>query len=127
MQPFHESIGIAPIASTGQDVSGTMELVVDEHHLNTFGGLHGGVIATILDSAMGRAVRAGLDEGQFPVTVQMTITYLAKAQRGDLLQARPEIRRRGATLVLVEADLVRPADGEEIAHAIATFTVGTSR
>lgn len=98
-------------------------LTVEARHLNKNGTLHGGVMASILDSTMGDAVRAGLEEDEETATVSMTVTYLAPAKEGDEVHTSAEIRKRGSNLVLVEADLTRPSDDTAIAHAVATFTV----
>lgn len=98
-------------------------LTVTEEHLNVNGTLHGGVISTILDTAMGAAVRAFLDEDEETATVSMTVTYLSAGKEGDDLRASAEVRKRGSSLVLVEADLVRTEDDKAIAHAVGTFTV----
>src|SRR3712207_7702973 len=49
---------------------------VREEHLNPAGTLHGGVVATLVDTAMGQAVRTTTGEGEVPATSQLTVTYL---------------------------------------------------
>lgn len=100
----------------------TVEVEVREHHLNPLGGVHGGVVAALVDSAMGNAVRDSLDEGQRGVTVALTVTYLEPATEGDRLAATAQVRRRGGRIVVAEADVVRAADGAAVAHAVGTFT-----
>ena len=126
MTDFTQRIGItdaspSETACPGDDAG--KALTVTKEHLNAHDTLHGGVMATILDTTMGDAVRAGLDEGEETATVSMTVTYLAPAKVGDELRASAEIRKRGSSLVLVEGDLTRPSDDKAIAHAVATFTV----
>lgn len=112
--PFLDHVGI----STDGDPS----VRTDERHANVAGGVQGGLIATLLDAAMGDAVRAGLDEGQQAATVQLTVTYLNPGKPGDTLTAVAEVRKRGGKLVMVEGD-VSDQDGEAIAHGVATFTI----
>ncbi len=95
----------------------------DDRHGNTQGGVHGGVLATLLDAVMGRAVRAGLPPDRLPATVSMTVTYLAPAALGDRLYATAVVRKRGRRLVMVEADIVRSGDGVDIAHGVASYAV----
>ncbi len=126
MTTFPERLGIEPAdpdatSRPGDDAG--QRLVVTEELLNVNGGLHGGVLATMLDTTMGEAVRAGLEEGETTVTVAMTVTYLQGAKLGDELVASAEIRKRGSSLVLVEADVTRRPDDAAIAHGVATFTV----
>ncbi|GAB2543693.1 PaaI family thioesterase [Brachybacterium huguangmaarense] len=113
--PFLEHVGI--------DISsGDPSIRTDERHANTAGGVQGGLIATLLDAAMGDAVRAGLEDDQQAATVQLTVTYLNPGEPGDKLTATAEVRKRGGKLVMVEGD-VSDQDGEAIAHGVATFTV----
>lgn len=126
MTTFPERLGIRPTdpqdsARPGDDAG--QRLTVTDELLNVNGGLHGGVLATMLDTTMGEAVRAGLGEGESTVTVSLTVTFLSDAEEGDELVASAEIRKRGGKLVLVEGDVTRCSDAEAIAHAVATFTI----
>lgn len=100
MTTFPERIGItdAPATDTARpgDDAGRA-LTVGEELVNVNGGLHGGVISTMLDATMGDAVRAGLEEGQGTVTVTMTVTFLTGAKEGDELRSSAEVRKRGGT------------------------------
>ena len=96
----------------------TVRLVADDRHLNVGGVVHGGVIATMLDTAMGRAVREVTDEKT--ATSQLTVTYLDPAKPG-LLVATARVRKRGSALTVVEAEVEQ--DGEPVAHALATFAL----
>ncbi|HYD08584.1 MAG TPA: PaaI family thioesterase, partial [Acidimicrobiales bacterium] len=64
------------------DGGATVVLDADERHLNAAGTVHGGAIATLVDTAMGAAVFAGTDEDERPVTVEMKVGYLEPAQPG---------------------------------------------
>jgi uncharacterized protein (TIGR00369 family) len=54
----------------------TFTLDVGEHLYNPIGSMHGGVYATILDSAMGCAVQTSLAAGQGYTTVDLTTYYV---------------------------------------------------
>ena len=113
---FTGSIGLEIVRGDDGDEA---EAAIDagDAHLNRHGTVHGGVIATLVDSAMGAAVAT---EDLAPVTIALTVTYLEPASPGRLV-ARAEVRRRGSRITIVEAD-VTDAEGEAVAHAIATFT-----
>ena len=98
-------------------------VVTGPQHANRNGTVHGGVIATLIDAVMGRAVRAGLDDDQSAATVSMTVTYLKPGTIGDQLRASAEVRRRGSSLVMVEADVVQGDDDEPVAHGVATYAI----
>jgi uncharacterized protein (TIGR00369 family) len=95
----------------------TAELAVEDRHLNGYGTVHGGAIATLVDVAMGRAVVAGGADA--PATIEMKVTYLDPGKPGTLV-AEAKVRKRGRSITIVEAEVSQ--DGELIAHAIATFT-----
>ncbi|WP_425435647.1 hotdog domain-containing protein, partial [Micrococcus terreus] len=45
------------------------------------------MIATLLDAAMGEAVRDGLEESEKTATAQLAVTYLNPGRIGDALTA----------------------------------------
>jgi uncharacterized protein (TIGR00369 family) len=99
---------------------GTVVLDADDQHMNRAGAVHGGVLATMIDTAMGYAVFVGTDKA--PVTVSLTVTYLEPGQPGRL-EATARVRKRGKRLTVVEAEVVQ--GGDVVADALATFaTVG---
>ena len=95
-------------------------VVVDavDEHLNPHGTVHGGLMATMLDVAMGEAVaEAG---GERPVTVALTVTYLEPGKPGRL-EATARVRKRGKRLLIVEGEISQ--DGAVVADALGTFSV----
>ena len=126
MTTFPERLGLQPTDPDDTDRPGDdagQRLRVTEEMCNVNGGLHGGVIATMLDTTMGAAARAGQEEGKSAVTVTMTVTYLGGAEVGDELVASAEVRKSGGTLTLLEADITRVGDDAPIAHGVATFRI----
>lgn len=89
-----------------------------DEHLNPGGAVHGGVLATMVDVAMGTAVAT--TGGQSPVTVSLSVTYLEPGRAGRL-EARARVRKRGKRLMVVEAEVVQ--DGDVVADALGTFSV----
>ena len=115
---FAERIGAA-VEDTG-DGSARIAFEVRDEHLNPAGTLHGGVVATLVDTAMGQAVRTTTGEGEVPATSQLTVTYLRPGTPGPLV-VTGRLRTRGAHLTVCEADVEQ--DGEALAHAVATFAL----
>ena len=97
-----------------------LTLEVTDEHLNPAGTLHGGVLATLVDTAMGQAVRTVSDEGDVPATSQLTVTYLRPGKPGQVAVSA-SVRTRGEHLTVCEADVEQ--DGRAIAHAVATFAL----
>jgi uncharacterized protein (TIGR00369 family) len=88
-------------------------------HCNTRGFLHGGVIASLADNAMGLSLAEVT--GSSAVTVSLTVDYVRSAAPGQWLQVEPRVIRAGGKLGFVDALVT--ADGETIARANATFRV----
>ena len=89
--------------------------------LNNLGIVHGGITATVLDSAMGSLAYTALPEGYAAVTSQLNIHYLAPGTGADLNCVATIIHQGKQTLV-VEGQIFRE-DGRKIAHATGTFFV----
>jgi len=101
------------------DGGATVTLDAEERHLNQGGTVHGGAIATLVDTAMGAAVFAGTEDDERPVTVEMKVGYLEPAQPGRLT-ANARVRRRGSRFTVLEVDVEQ--DGQIVAFATGTFT-----
>ena len=91
-----------------------------DEHLNQAGTVHGGVLATLVDTAMGTAVRSATDDGDVPATSQLTVTYLRPGKPGRL-EVTARVRTRGEHLTVCEADVEQ--DGRSLVHAVATFAL----
>lgn len=115
---FAERIGAR--VTDADDGSARITFEVREEHLNAAGTLHGGVVATLVDTAMGQAVRTTTEDGEVPATSQLTVTYLRPGKTGALA-VTGRVRSRGAHLTVCEADVEQ--DGKELAHAVATFAL----
>jgi uncharacterized protein (TIGR00369 family) len=102
-----------------------VELNVRPNHLNLFGTLHGGLIATLADTATGLAMLTSLDDGMTHVTTSLSVTFLASGRAG-VVTARARVVKRGRRFGYAEADVV-DAEGELLARAAATFTVMPER
>ncbi len=109
----------AEASATGEG-SASVSFEAREEHLNPAGTLHGGVLATLVDTAMGMAVRTATGEDDVPATSQLTVTYLRPGKPGPL-SVRAQVRSRGEHLTVCDADVEQ--DGKELAHAVATFAV----
>jgi uncharacterized protein (TIGR00369 family) len=106
-------------APTAEDGEARLEIEVDERHLNPAGTVHGGMLATLVDTTMGAAVRSAV-EGEVPATSQLSITYLRPGRPGRLV-VTATVRKRGESLTVCEADVAQ--DGKSLVHALATFAL----
>ncbi|TFV63132.1 PaaI family thioesterase [Geodermatophilus sp. DF01-2] len=115
---YAERLG-ARVADT-EDGGARIAFAVREEHLNPAGTLHGGVVATLVDTAMGQAVRTTTGDGEVPATSQLTVTYLRPGEPGELT-VTARVRTRGEHLTVCEADVEQ--EGRAVAHAVATFAL----
>jgi uncharacterized protein (TIGR00369 family) len=115
---FLSLIGVAD--RSAEDGSARLELDATDDHLNAGGTVHGGLLATLVDTAMGDAVRSRTGEDDVPATSQLTVTYLRPGKPGRLVVSA-ELRKQGENLTVCEAGIEQ--DGEALVHALATFAV----
>jgi len=100
----------------------TFEMVVDPvRHGNVMGTLHGGVVATLADSAMGYAFASTLAEDESFATLEMKVSFLRPVWRATLT-ATGVVVHRGRTTGLVECRVTDERD-RLIAHATCTCLV----
>jgi uncharacterized protein (TIGR00369 family) len=115
---FVDTLGV--YGRTAEDGTARLELEATEEHLNEAGTVHGGVLATLVDTAMGQAVRSRTGEDDVPATSQLTVTYLRPGKPGHL-RATGRVSKQGEHLTVCEADVEQ--DGRTLVHAVATFAV----
>jgi uncharacterized protein (TIGR00369 family) len=86
--------------------------------------VHGGAVATLADTAAMAAAWSGADvpERLQGSTVSLTVQY-ARAARGTDLVATATVTRRATRLVFLDV-AVRTADGDPVAHGVATYAIG---
>ncbi len=90
---------------------------------NGSGTVHGGVLATLADTAVAFALATNFDGKMGFATADLTIHYLRRA-RGEV-RAKAHILKKGQRVNVGEVDIVG-ADGQQIARALATFILTTS-
>ncbi|GLY10603.1 PaaI family thioesterase [Pseudobacillus badius] len=86
---------------------------------NSLDIVHGGVTATVLDSAMGSAAYTAAPEGYAVVTSNLTIHYIAPG-KGEELTVKACVLHKGSKTIVVEGKAFR-TDGKKVAHATGTF------
>ncbi|MGW2707134.1 PaaI family thioesterase [Streptomyces sp. NPDC001340] len=95
-----------------------------EHLLNPMGTVHGGFLATLLDSALGSAVMSMLPVGRAYTTIQLGV-HMVRPVFADTPTLRCEgtVVHAGRTTATAEARLTGTADGKLYAHATTTCAV----
>ena len=90
--------------------------------LSQAGAVHGGAIATILDSVVVPAVGSAYGPEQRYSTVDMHVQYLSALVAEDGV-AEGWVVRRGRSTVFCEAELVGAISGKIIARSMLTYAV----
>ena len=90
---------------------------VADFMLNPQGTLHGGMLATALDIAMGHLINHHAGPG---TTLEMKIQYLAPVRTGRVVCRGEALRRGGTWFLRAEA---REAEGTLIAFATSTWKI----
>ena len=98
-------------------------LTPQEFHYNPIGVVHGGVAATLLDSAMGCAVHSLLPAGAGYTTLELKVNLLRALTRDTgPVRAEASVLHAGSRTALAEARLV-DARGKLFAHATSTCLI----
>jgi uncharacterized protein (TIGR00369 family) len=84
---------------------------------------HGGVIASVIDTAGAAAAWSNhdFDKGARASTVAMSVQYVGTARQSDLV-CRARTVRRGRELTFTEITAA-DADGNVVAHAVQTYRI----
>jgi uncharacterized protein (TIGR00369 family) len=90
---------------------------------NGSGTVHGGVLATLADTAMAFALSTNFDGKMGFATADLTIHYLRRA-RADVW-AKARVVKKGRRSNVGEISLT-DADGREVARAVTSFLLTTS-
>jgi uncharacterized protein (TIGR00369 family) len=120
--PFPGHLGIR-LVDMGPG-SATLDLPFAEALVTAGTTVHGGAVASLIDTAGMVAAWAG---GEGPdrlrgSTVGLTVSFLAPAD-GEDLRASATVLRRGRSIVHVDVD-VRTASGTAVARGLVTYKLG---
>ena len=78
---------------------------------------HGGILATLLDEIMAKAIIA---EGIVPVTAEMTVRFKKPARTGDQILFTARVLKKRGPVYITEAE-ARREDGEMLATATGKY------
>ncbi|MGH9614627.1 MAG: PaaI family thioesterase [Bryobacteraceae bacterium] len=95
-----------------------VEMEAGPEHANPSGTLHGGVLCTIADTAMGVAHASMLSAEETFTTLELKINFLRPFWTGKL-RAIGKVVKSGRTISLVECDVLDEA-GKLVARASST-------
>ncbi len=119
--PFGVKLGVSLVdADYGHAV---FEATPDETTFNPMGSVHGGYMATILDSACGIAAHTALQPGYGYTTLELKVSFIAPlSSRSGLVRAVGRLLSIGCRAAFTEAAL-HDAAGKLCATATSTLLV----
>lgn len=121
--PFASLLGLETI-EVGID-SCRMEMKVEEKHLNPYGGIHGGVYESLIDTATYWAAYGQLDEADGLTTIDLKADLLGTVTKGTLIVTSKAIKV-GRSICLSEATIT-DQDGKLLCHGSSKLMVLNNR
>lgn len=100
--------------------SSKVELEVEERHLRTLGILHGGVLASLLDTVLGTACHSLAPADHYTVTVQLNLNFIRPAWHGETLIGTGTVLHAGRQTAVARGE-VHTGAGVLVGAATATF------
>jgi uncharacterized protein (TIGR00369 family) len=120
--PIADLLGFAPVeAEEGRVV---FAAVPEQRHYNPIGTVHGGLAATLLDSAMGCAVHSTLPAGVGYTTLDLKVNFTRPitSETGPIL-CEGTVVHRGGRVATAEGRVFAEADGALLAHGTTTCLI----
>ncbi|TMS47124.1 PaaI family thioesterase [Mycobacterium sp. DBP42] len=104
----------------GSDDEAVVELPVAPHVVNTNGGLQGGLLATLVDTAAGKLAMRGLPPGHSVVTSDLNLRYLRPVTAGAA-RAVARIVHTGKRSMVIQVDIFTVPDNDLAVVATVSF------
>ena len=105
---------VGPLHIRGTD--GTYAFRAEQKHANLIGVVHGGMLMSFADRALGETAMRAAD-GASCVTIQLEMKFIDVGRLGDWVEIRPQVVKRTGSLVFMRGDvregtrLLASADG----------------
>lgn len=108
----------------GDETEVQIALTAGEHHTNSMGIIHGGVLTSLMDQAMGMVATAAMAVDSC-VTTNLNVHFLAPMKQGELMVTATVLHQAGRSLT-AQAE-IRDVSGTLGCMATATFRVARSK
>jgi uncharacterized protein (TIGR00369 family) len=109
------------VVATGEGEA-VVEMPTTEDMANLSGFVHGGMISTLADSAMGRSLRTVTPGVVRAMSFDLKLSFISAAKIGETLRATGRVVHAGRRTMVTECR-VEGGDGRLVATASATFAV----
>ncbi|MFL2935414.1 MAG: PaaI family thioesterase [Myxococcota bacterium] len=114
---FSEFLGIEVLEIGDGHVQ--LQMTAGRSHWSPADRLHGGILFSLLDTALGRAVVSSLEEGRGSTTIESKINFFRPVMEGPLT-ADARVLNRGRRTAYAEGE-IRDDQGRLVARATGTF------
>ena len=114
-----------PLYSKKTEQAVVMGLRLAKPHTNARGLIHGGLIASLADNAMGYSCAQAMGWASSLVTISLAVDYIGTARIGQWLAVECDVIKTGSTICFAQS-LIK-ADDAIIARANGTFRVVPKR
>jgi acyl-coenzyme A thioesterase 13 len=117
--PVLELIG--PLYCRGEGKDLVLALRVEARHCNARGTIHGGILATLADVALGYTMAFASTPPTSLVTASMTLDFAGTAKIGDWIEAAVDVLKQGGRLAFANCYIT--VGEQRIVRASAVFLV----
>ncbi len=119
--PIADTLGM--VGFGGEPGAIHVELVPEHRHYNPLGTVHGGVLATLLDTAAACSVHSTLEPGETYTSLDLTVKFLRPVTvESGRLRCEGSLLQRGRRTALAQAELY-DAQRRLVAHATSTCMI----
>ena len=112
---------IGPIYCRGDGIKLVIGLRVEAKHCNARGTVHGGILATLADVALGYTVAFSSTPPANLITASLTLDFAGTAKIGDWLETHVDFQKKGRQLSFANCYIT--VDEQRLVRASAVFLV----
>ncbi|KAK2609729.1 hypothetical protein N8I77_003216 [Diaporthe amygdali] len=116
-QPYSILIPTIKLISATSDGRVTGQLVLEDKHVNSLGGIHGTTSAAIVDFTAGMAIVAKSGGQKTGVSTDIHISYVASAKVGDTVEVECWLNKLGRNLAYTSIEIrkvVKEGDDKKV-------------
>lgn len=104
-QPYNLLIPTVRITSASSDGRITGEMVLEEKHVNSLGGIHGTTSAALIDFSAGMSIVAKSGGEKTGVSTDIHISYVSSARVGDTVEIECRLNKLGRSMAFTTCEI----------------------
>ncbi|POS71180.1 thioesterase family protein [Diaporthe helianthi] len=119
-QPYNILIPTIKLVSATSDGRVIGQLVLEDKHVNSLGGIHGTTSAAIVDFTAGMSIVAKSGGHKTGVSTDIHISYVASAKVGDTVEVECWLNKLGRNLAYTSIEIRKLAKAGEDKKVLVT-------